>query len=418
VTAASYADVLGRLVSARRFGVKLGLDRMRALLDALGAPDTQLGTVIHVAGTNGKGSTVAMLAALAGSGGARVATYTSPHLTTLRERISIDGALVTEAQIVAAYARVEAAGGAELTFFEQVTAIALVLIAEAKADITVLEVGLGGRLDATNCVAADIAVITGVAFDHEAILGNTLDAIAFEKAGICKPDQPVVIGACGEPDGVPLLVAHARAAGAREPIAVAPDTFVPVVGLAGAHQRRNAALALEVMRTLGKPFDAGALATVRHPGRFEVLEDRRLILDGAHNPHGARALGSALRDRRGTRDVRPVIVLAVSADKDIREIASALLPEAAAVIATRFQQERAAHPEALAEVLREVSATLGLAVPVTAAPDFTSALAAARAHGGWTVVAGSLFIVGEARVAELGAPADPVVATDPVAVRT
>src|SRR5512146_3050650 len=133
----AYGDVLARLVAARRFGVRLGLERMRELLDRLGAPDRRLGTVIHVGGTNGKGSTVAMIAALAASRGRRVATYTSPHLSTLRERITIDGAMVTEAALVAAAARVSAAGGDELTFFEQITAIAMLLVADAHVDITI-----------------------------------------------------------------------------------------------------------------------------------------------------------------------------------------------------------------------------------------------------------------------------------------
>src|SRR5262249_3493936 len=152
----------------------LGLERMRELLDRLGAPDRQLGTVVHIAGTNGKGSTVVMVAALARSAGKRVATYTSPHLSTLRERITIDGALVSEDAVVEAAQRVSAAGGDELTFFEQVTAIAMLIIADARVDISVLEVGLGGRLDATNVVEAPFAAVTGVAFDHEAILGHTL----------------------------------------------------------------------------------------------------------------------------------------------------------------------------------------------------------------------------------------------------
>src|SRR5262245_27579905 len=152
----TYRDVLQRLVSARRFGMKLGLERMRELLDALGAPDGQLGTVVHVGGTNGKGSTVAMIAALARSAGKRVATYTSPHLSTLRERVTIDGELVSEEDVVRAAELVSAAGGDELTFFEQVTAIGLSIIAARAVDLTVLEVGLGGRLDATNVVAAPI----------------------------------------------------------------------------------------------------------------------------------------------------------------------------------------------------------------------------------------------------------------------
>jgi dihydrofolate synthase/folylpolyglutamate synthase len=402
----SYADVLARLVGARRFGMKLGLERMRELLDALGAPDRKLGRVIHVAGTNGKGSTVAMIAALAASGGARVATYTSPHLSTIRERIVIDGEMISEAQFEAAYARVAAAGGTDLTFFEQITAIAFVLVADANVDVTVLEVGLGGRLDATNVVDAEVACITGVAMDHEAILGNTLDAIAFEKAGICKAGQAVVIGASGEPEGVPLLAGHARAAGVREIVVVDPDAELPEVSLRGAHQRRNAAAAVAAMELARLPYFRGALLTVRHPGRFEVAGE--LILDGAHNPHGARALAAALAEQ----GLRPVLVLAVSSDKDVRAIANALLPHVSRVIATRYQQERAMDPEVLAQVLREVGG-----VPVEAAPDLRSALAAARADqgSGGILIAGSLFIVGEARTLELGAPADPIHATDPVA---
>jgi dihydrofolate synthase/folylpolyglutamate synthase len=403
----SYADVLARLVGARRFGMKLGLERMRELLDALGSPDRRLGRVIHVAGTNGKGSTVAMIAALAASGGARVATYTSPHLSTIRERVVIGGEMISEAQFEAAYARVAAAGGADLTFFEQITAIAFVLVADANVDVTVLEVGLGGRLDATNVVGADVACITGVAMDHEAILGNTLDAIAFEKAGICKAGQGVVIGASGEPDGVPLLVGHARAAGVREIVVVDPEAELPEVSLRGAHQRRNAAAAVAAMELARLPYFRGALLSVRHPGRFEVAGD--LILDGAHNPHGARALAAALADQA----LRPVLVLAVSADKDVRAIAAALVPQVSRIVATCFQQERAMDPEVLAQVLREVGG-----VPVEAAPDLRSALAAARRGEPGSrpvLVAGSLFIVGEARTLELGAPADPIVATDPVA---
>jgi dihydrofolate synthase/folylpolyglutamate synthase len=304
------------------------------------------------------------------------------------------------------YARVAAAGGTDLTFFEQITAIAFVLVADANVDVTVLEVGLGGRLDATNVVDAEVACITGVAMDHEAILGNTLDAIAFEKAGICKAGQAVVIGASGEPEGVPLLAGHARAAGVREIVVVDPEAELPEVSLRGAHQRRNAAAAVAAMELARLPYFRGALLTVRHPGRFEVAGE--LILDGAHNPHGARALAAALAEQ----GLRPMLVLAVSSDKDVRAIATALLPHVSRVIATRYQQERAMDPEVLAQVLREVGG-----VPVEAAPDLRSALAAARADqgSGGILIAGSLFIVGEARTLELGAPADPIHATDPVA---
>ena len=388
----TYAELLARLVSARRFGMKLGLERMREQLDRLGAPDRALGKLVHVAGTNGKGSTVAMIAALAASAGKRVATYTSPHLSTLRERIVVDGQLASEQAIVEAARDVDP----ELTFFEQITAIGLRVIAEAKPDVTVLEVGLGGRLDATNAVDAPIAVVTGVAMDHEAILGDTLEAIAREKAGIFKPGQHAVIGASGEPEAVPWLVEHARAAGVGAITIVDPADPVPPLGLAGAHQRRNALAAVAVARLLGvTSFD---LRAVRHPGRFEVAGD--LILDGAHNPHGARALADTLREQ----GLRPVLVVACSADKDVPAIAAALAPAVSHVIATRYQQERALDPAALARAFPAAET----------APDLDAAVARARQLGSPVLVAGSLFLVGEARVRFLGAPADPVMVSDPV----
>jgi dihydrofolate synthase / folylpolyglutamate synthase len=397
----AYRDLLARLLPARRFGVRLGLDRMRALLDRLGNPDQRLGTVVHVGGTNGKGSTVTLVAALVAPH-ARVAAYTSPHLTSLRERIAFGaGAPIGEAELVAAADQVRAAGGDELTFFEQLTAIACVAIAAAGVDVTVLEVGLGGRLDATNAVAAPpIAVVTGVAMDHEDVLGDTLEKIAAEKAGIFKPGQRVVIGASGEPRAVPWLVAAAERAGAARVTVIddAAVAAVPPLGLAGEHQRRNAAAAIAAVRELGLPIDPAVLATVHHPGRFEIIGD--VILDGAHNPHGAAALAELVR----ARGERLVLVIAVSADKDVQGIVDALAPIARAVIATRYQQPRALDPAQLA-------ARFGGAAEH--APDLASALARARALGGPILVAGSLFLVGEARVLLLGAPADPFVVTDP-----
>jgi dihydrofolate synthase/folylpolyglutamate synthase len=397
----SYAQLLARLVGARRFGVKLGLERMQVLLAELGHPEQRLGLVIHVGGTNGKGSVVAMIAAMVRAAGLRVATYTSPHLATLRERIVIDRSMASEAAIVAAAARVSAEGGDELTFFEQITAIAMVIIADAKVDVTVLEVGLGGRLDATNVVAAPVAVVTGVAMDHEAILGDTLLAIAGEKAGIWKPGQRAIIGASGEPEAVPRLVELARAAGVASVEVIAGELDAPIA-LAGAHQRRNAAAAVAAVRVAGLPVVLDALAQVTHPGRFERVND--LILDGAHNPHGARALAATLAELA----IRPVWVVALSSDKDARAILAAL--DVRAIVATRYGQDRAMDPAALAAIAREVTS-----VPVLTAPDLRSAVEIARSLGDPILVAGSLFIVGEARVAYAGAPSDPIAVSDPVA---
>lgn len=402
-----YHALLARLVPARRFGVVLGIERMRGLLDRLGAPDRRLGRIVHVAGTNGKGSTVALVAALVRGAGLRVATYTSPHLTSLRERITIDASPVSEAAIVAAGDAVRAAGGDELTFFEQVTAIACLAIADAAVDVTVLEVGLGGRLDATNTVGTpEVAVITGVALDHEAVLGPGLENIAAEKAGIVKARQRVVIGAAGEPRAVPWLVAHAQQAGAAS-IAIVDESAiaaVPPVALVGAHQRANAAAALAAVHALGLPIVASALASVVHPGRFEGIGD--VILDGAHNPHGAAALAATLMEQ----GARPVCILAVSADKDVAGIVRALAPAVAGFIATRYQQDRALDPPALAALIQTETSQ-----PVSWCPDLATALATATTRTPRVLVAGSLFLVGEARALLLGVPVDPILATDPAA---
>jgi dihydrofolate synthase/folylpolyglutamate synthase len=413
----AYAALLARLLPARRFGMVFGLERIRELLDRVAAPDRRLGAVVHVAGTNGKGSTVAMISALAAAGGARVATYTSPHLSSMRERIVIDGEMITEEAIVRAGRAVHDAGGDELTFFEQLTAIAFVAIAAAQVDITVLEVGLGGRLDATNVVDAPVAVVTGIALDHEAILGDSIAAIAAEKAGIFKRGQRVVIGASGDPAATPVLVAAAERAGATiTTIDRAAIDRVPPVALPGAHQRRNAAVALAAidhLEALGvvrvdAAARAHALATVRHPGRFEQIGDD-VILDGAHNPDGAAALAEMLRQLPQA----PILIVAVSADKNAAAMAAQLAPSVGRVIATRYQQERALPPDELAAVFRAVGE-----VPVETAADLASALVAARRHGGRIVIAGSLFLVGEARVLVLGAPADPILVSDPSPPRT
>ncbi|MFN0245690.1 MAG: bifunctional folylpolyglutamate synthase/dihydrofolate synthase [Kofleriaceae bacterium] len=486
---ATYADVLARLVSARRFGVVLGLDRMRALLDRLGTPDSRLGRVIHVAGTNGKGSTVAMLAHLARTAGLRVAAYTSPHLCELRERIAIDGAPIAYAAFVSAAEKVSAAGGDELTFFEQVTAIACVAIAFANVDLTILEVGLGGRLDATNAIGADIAVVTGVAMDHEAILGDTLEKIAIEKAGIFKREQRIVIGASGLAAAVPVLVEAARAVGV-EPVIVDETRIseVPSVVLVGEHQRANAACALAALaelsahvtergsappkwaRLVDLKVQTLALSTVQHPGRFEILRDVRMpsssgkparanqsgphslsriglvILDGAHNPHGAAQLARTLV----ARGIQPTLVLGVSADKNVSAIVRELLPAVGDVIATRYQQERALAPAELARIVASVSAEDHLAsvVPVPGTPDVVIVTKSEITNEGDLVatvdnrrtchvepdlvhalrrasdllapvlVAGSLFLVGEARALLLGVVTDPIVATDPAPKRS
>jgi len=414
----TYREVLERLFAARRFGVVLGLDRIGAVLARLGEPRRRLGVIAHVGGTNGKGSTAAMIAAIGAAAGRRVAVYGSPHLSTLRERMIVGGHMITEEEVVEVARDVWAAGGEELTFFEQVTAIGLAWFATQRPELTVLEVGLGGRLDATNTVDAAVAAVTGVARDHEAILGDTLDAIAGEKAGIFKAGRRAVIGCSGEPVAVPALIAGARAAGVGH-LTVVDDgavATVPPVALAGDHQRRNAACALavvdhlEALGAIEAPWDvrAAGLARVRHPGRLETIEGEvggaaEVVLDGAHNPHGAAALAAALAARPQPR----TLVVAVSADKDVAAILAPLIGAVDAIVATRYQQPRALEPAALAAAARAAGAT-----DVRVAPNLAAALA--ETHGAATVVvAGSLFLVGEARTLLLGAPTDPFVVTDP-----
>ena len=409
---------------------------MRELLTRLGAPQHHLGTVIHVGGTNGKGSTVAMLAAIAQAAGVRTARYSSPHLSSLRERIVVADEMISEADFVDHAARVAAAGGDEFTFFEQVTAIALSYFAARHVELTLLEVGLGGRLDATNVVDADVAVVTGVDMDHEAILGTTPQQIAFEKAGIFKVGRGAVIGASGLAAATTHLRAHARAVGTGPLLVVDAVSLaaVPAVALAGQHQRRNAAAALAALDVLtlqqhplahrfSVSVRATGLAQVQHPGRFERLAGSPMvILDGAHNPAGAAALAQALRSEPNYARVTTALVLAVSADKPVAAMLAELAPAFGLIVATRYQQERSMSPADLAaSCTRAVATSLGLSttsspVAVLAAENLLTALADATNWPGVEriVIAGSLFLVGEARTALCRAASDPLLVTDPM----
>lgn len=431
---AAYHQLLERLFSARRFGVVLGLERLRAVLAALGDPQRRLGALVHVAGTNGKGSTAAMIAAMVRAHGRTAALYTSPHLTSVRERIVFEGEPIGRAALLAAAARVAQAGGDSLTFFEQLTAMALVELAQRAPDVTILEVGLGGRLDATNVVDSDVAVVTGVALDHQAILGDTLEQIAHEKAGIFRRGKPAVIGVSGEAAAVPALYAEALRLGAApvEQLEEAAVAAVPPLSLRGAHQRRNAAAAVAAVKAL---VGAGVLADdpaarargllgAVHPGRLELVPGSPLlVLDGAHNPHGAAALAAALVELPAPR----ILVLAVSRDKDAGALVGALLPVVTAVISTAYQQERALPPQELAAKVADAAAKVGaaggahaakVAAVSRSAPELGAALPLARQLAGprgTVVVAGSLFLVGEARAMLLGADTDPVLLSDPAA---
>lgn len=422
-----YAALLGRLYAARRFGMRLGLERMVGVLDQLGRPQDRLPLVIQVAGTNGKGSTAAFTESILRHAGLVTGLYTSPHLSRLAERFRVGGAELAPAELLHADAEVTRAAARarlDLTFFEQLTAMAVVAFAERGVEVAVLEVGMGGRFDATTAVGARIAGVTGVALDHCQYLGDTVEDIAREKAGVFAPGQRGVVGASGEPEARAVLVAEARARGVDSLIVIDDGDVAQVtgpLGLPGPHQRANAACALAlvdaVARHRGQAMDGEVrrrgLASCQLPGRFELVATAPdVLVDGAHNPQAARALARAMDERRPERDW--VVVLGVSSDKDAGGIAAPLALRARHLVATASRNPRALSPEALAARVAEGGAAR---VPTSTAPDLAAALAEARAVAGPTghiLVAGSLFIVGEAREVLCGEPADPQPLWDPI----
>ncbi|MFN3835034.1 MAG: bifunctional folylpolyglutamate synthase/dihydrofolate synthase [Glycocaulis sp.] len=343
----SITDALARLSTLHPAGIDLSLDRMHVLLETLGRPQDRLPPVIHIAGTNGKGSTAAFLKAMCEAAGERVHIYTSPHLVRFNERIVLAGAEVEDAALLDVLARVEAANaGAPLTFFEATTAAAFLLFSEIPADRLILEVGLGGRLDATNVIAGPaLTLITPVSFDHQAYLGDTLAAIAAEKAGIIKPGVPCLAGPQA-PEALDVIERVAHRAGA--PLTVWERDFrawsehdrlvyeeesllwdLPLPALPGGHQIANAALALAAARQLGLPEEAvrQGLVSVRWPARLQRLTGgplaeiaraagAELWLDGGHNPSAGEALAASLGELEA-REARPlVLICGFSAGRD------------------------------------------------------------------------------------------------------
>jgi len=380
------------------------LGRMRALLDLAGDPDRRM-RVVLIAGTKGKGSTAAFLASILHAAGSRAGLFTSPHLQTYRERVRIDGAMLGEADfdggidqlrpIVALLRRNQPAAG-DPTTFELTLLLALRAFAERGCAIGVVEVGLGGRIDATNALDPVISIMTSISYDHTAILGRTLGAIATEKAGIVRAGRPALV-AVQRPAAARAIARVCRAVGADERV-VRPLGVHADLGLDGDHQRQNAALAGAAAAALG--LDAADIArglrTATWPARFERVRGRpAVVLDGAHNGASAAALARTLRSERGGR--RLVLVLGINRDKDARAVLRPLARIASSVIVTRSASPRAADPTMIARV-----AARGTRAPVTTATDVPRAIAAARAAAGpdgLVCVAGSLALAAEARTA-------------------
>jgi dihydrofolate synthase/folylpolyglutamate synthase len=416
VTLSPYRDALDFLFARTTGKTKFGLERTRELLDALGNPHDRL-RVLHVGGTNGKGSVCATLETLLRGSGMRVGKYTSPHLVDFRERILVDGRPIPEQGVVDFIGRwtplCERLGA---TFFEATTAMAFDHFARARVDVAVVEVGLGGRLDSTNVVTPIVAGVVSIGMDHMEYLGDTLESIAREKAGIFKPGVPAVIG---ERDATVRgwLAEHARAAGAAPVRVVAEESTISdvVVGedgtaftltgpggerrlrmpLVGEHQAANAALALTMLDAAGTPFapaidrGAAALATVRLPGRFQ--RRGRFIFDVAHNADGAAVLARTLR---AVSPPRPVAaLLSVLGDKDWRLMMVELASVVDCFVLTRAPTAPASRAWNTGEALA-FAAERGWAA--VAEEDFGGALARAEALGATVLVTGSFHTAGDA----------------------
>jgi dihydrofolate synthase / folylpolyglutamate synthase len=418
-------DPFTYLLGLERFGIKFGLENIAVILDALDHPERAFLSV-HVGGTNGKGSVTALIETALRAAGHRSARYTSPHLLTLNERFVIDGRPVSTDALAAAISSVreivERLRAAEElavspTFFEVTTAVAFELFRRAGIRIAVLEVGLGGRLDATNVVRPLACAITSIALDHEQYLGGTLEQVAAEKAGIIKPGVPVVVGdiAAG-PMGAIARIARERGAplvyAAREVSAAsvpsrpgyvrlrtgARDYGEVAFALRGSHQLANAAVAVRLLELLGAGGLAvppaaivSGLATVSWPGRLDVRrlpDGRQAILDAAHNPAGAVAL-SAYLDEQGEAGLP--LVFSAMRDKDIDGMLRALLPAVGLLVATRASNPRAADPAWIAEAARRVSTD----TPVIVEPVPRDALATAWRASPRIVIAGSIFLLAD-----------------------
>lgn len=402
----TYADAIKFLYDLQLFGARLDLENTFKLAELSGNPQQKL-RFIHVAGTNGKGSTCAMLESIYRAAGLRVGLFTSPHLVEFGERIQVNRSLIGESDVA------RLAGDLEMllrqfpadthpTFFEVVTVMALRYFAEQKCDLVIWETGLGGRLDATNIVTPLASVITNIQFDHQQWLGDTLAKIAAEKAGIIKRHVPVVTAA-ESPEALEVIKKTAKSLQAPLTLVTpAHLSFAPLNSmqfpLLGRHQLMNAATALATARVLspqipvkGETLQAG-LARVHWPGRLQLVQTtdgRQVLLDGAHNTAGAETLVAALKEH--FPDSRPALILGILADKDFQPICNALAPLARRILTVPVSSRRTAPPEAVAAACRKANpraqvepcGSLREAVEQSAREPFL-------------IVTGSLYLVGEA----------------------
>jgi dihydrofolate synthase/folylpolyglutamate synthase len=415
----TYPEALAWLYGTQRFGIKLGLENVQRLLRELTVPGKGQ-RIVHVAGTNGKGSVCAMIDSISRAAGYRTGLFTSPHLVTYRERIRVNGEMIGEAEVAHGLGTLREMirdWDPHPTFFEITTALALDHFKNTGCELIVLETGLGGRLDATNALRPIVCAITPIGYDHEKWLGHTLEAIAAEKAGIIKRGVPVVSSG-QEPEAAKVI--RARAAECEAPLEFVaavidrrsnkPATVIDRrynIALVGKHQRENAALAIAALRAgniaIGQDEIARGLANVQWPARFQRW-DERTIIDGAHNPAGARVLVQTWREQFG--EARATIIFAVLREKNVDGICRALAPIAARFILPQIRTERALPPNELATQLSDITPSLPNASPARTSitPSAAAALSLARAHPEPILVTGSLHFAGEALATLNGDP--------------
>jgi dihydrofolate synthase/folylpolyglutamate synthase len=460
----NYKQALAWLYGLERFGIKLGLDNIRRLIgeccsgvcvkrQALAPASASTPKVIHVAGTNGKGSVCAMIDSICRAQGYRTGLFISPHLITFRERIRVNGEIISEDAVADGLTMIRnliADWDPHPTFFEVTTALALKYFSDpvergpnhdslqlpspsplpssrgerikvrgvsrdrGNLDVLILETGLGGRLDATNAVQSDVSVITPIGLDHEMWLGHTLAEIAGEKAGIIKPRVPIV-SAPQRPQAEEVI--RARATECGSPVQFVDETYHgSPVGLQGEYQKQNAAVAIAAIRAaniqLGEKAIVRGLASIEWPARFQKW-DERTIIDGAHNPSAARILAQTWREVFG--DQKATLVLAVLSDKDLRGICEALMPIADSVLLPKIRSERAAAPEELTRILERVcragASPAGNPESFRGCPTISitqtvaKALKLARAKPNPILITGSLHFAGEVLAHLRGQPA-------------
>ena len=383
----TYKDALKYLEQLCQFGIKEGLERTKKLAAALGNPQNFYRT-IHVTGTNGKGSVCAMLAEMLKAQGLKVGLFTSPHLESYCERIQINRENISEDDFTDMIFRVKDSN-IDATHFETLTLAAFLYFKIQKVDVAVVEVGLGGTFDSTNIITPELCIITTVALDHENILGD-LNGIARNKAGIIRPNVPTITGVNGEPLKIIRAVAKEKNSPLYEVNSQQLTANSYQLNLRGEYQKFNAAIAIKAAEVLGldKTAIAAGLANVKWAGRFEVIGN--VVIDGAHNPHGAAALRESL-DKNFPRGKR-IWLFGVLKDKNFDAMIKILFRADDFVIVTKVPSERAAEPETLCEILRRRG------VNCVAVEDNFAAVERLKNSGGDVkIIAGSLYLIGAVR---------------------